>query len=276
MNQTNKLLTNTLLEDKKMHNDHVSKLEHQLSEQASHNIKLQNDLTRITADCNHMQAQENLKNSNLNERLKHLEMDNNVLRESNKKLDIKNSDLQTAYMECESKMIKLQNDFQILRKNCLVISEQAAENQKKYVKTVETLNSNITQYRNQILSLQQVNSTLSTHRNNLLNEIEGLRKKANTNTSNMLGQSFPLHYSSNQNAYGNNKPSNNYDSLSRNKLFRTMDFVTNTELVQQNTVQASPYVLTPSVEGEMLLSQYNDSIRHLVNDINEDNNNVNV
>ena len=270
MNQTNKLLTSTLLDDKKTHNEHVSKLEFQLSEQASHNIKLQNDLTRITADCNHMQSQENLKNSNLNERIKHLEIDNNALKEANKRLDIKNSELQTAYMECESKMIKLQSDFQTLRKNCLVISDQAAENQKKYSKTVEMLNSNLAQYRNQILSLQQVNNTLSTHRNNLLDEIQSLRNKANASNAASLGQSFPLHYSSNPHL-NSAKNNGNFGLSSKVVLFGATDYVSNPEMINHNGSHSTPYISTPSVEGEVLLGQYADSIRHLVSDINEGN-----
>ena len=153
----------------------ISKLEMQLSEQTQHNLKLENDITRLTADFNHKYNQENRKYKVLDEKLTAIDADLRRLKDVNGGLEIKKSDLQELVMNSENKCVKLQLDFQKLRENSLEIAAQAADNHNRYVKRVEILNSTMLQYQKQLNSIQELNRTLLSQRSVLEKEINALK-----------------------------------------------------------------------------------------------------
>lgn len=162
--QANKLLSTELQEDKKTAMHHMHKLEQQISEQTSYNLKLQNEMTKLTAEYNSLQQLEAAKLGNATDRLKALEGELASLREENRLLDNRKTEVHNQLMQSEAKMMKMQAEFQQLKKQSLLIAEKAEAEHKKYSKHIESLHENIQQYRSQIASLQKVNKTLQSQR----------------------------------------------------------------------------------------------------------------
>ena len=98
MVHNNKLVTTELLQDKKAHSEQVAKLENQISEGTSYTIKLQNEITKLTADRNSMKFEDDSRCSQLNDRIKQLEADVSKYRDDNKVLEAKKSEVQAAWI----------------------------------------------------------------------------------------------------------------------------------------------------------------------------------
>lgn len=277
LQQTNKALSAALGQEKKNCGDRVAKLEAQLSEHTSHNIKLQNDITRVTADCNHMHAQEDQRNAHLAERVKTLEAECTRVREDSKGLDQRKTALQMELMAAESKLMKLQEEFQKLRKGSLGVAEQATQDHKKYTRHVEALTKNVAQYRNQIGSLQQLNATLQKQRDSLTEEMQALRQKQSAAPAPKVASPFPRPPYGSSGYGGSSSSSSSTISglVAANTLSPPRGRLAKPNLAKTSSDSESNDVAPPTAaggaseglqyhgNGDVLLSHYTDSIRNL-------------